>query len=142
MADDSTLAPLSTWADTLQRHREWVRGCIVDPALAERYDVDAQTKVGVVVAVAAQLDLADTAAWQALGVALGDAMSLATGFPWMEITDRYGTDPCLVADVERRATVFPLTMLSKRAENGDRPDEELIRMMFHQAPARAAALGS
>lgn len=130
MTGRAHIGPVSEWADTLANHRQWVRGLIANPDTATAFDTDVDTKLAVVVAVAQQLDLENTMGWQALGVVFGDAIAVATGLPWGEITDEYGTDPCLVADARSYSVVFPLTMLSKRAEQGERPDPVSIQNLF------------
>jgi hypothetical protein len=126
------IGPVHGWAETLEGHRNWVKGWIADEATAAQFDSDAGAKLKTVIAVAQALELDNTPAWQALGVVFGDALSLVTGFPWGEITDEYGTDPCLVANAASETVVFPMTMLSKRAEQGQRPDREMILHLFQQ----------
>ncbi|MDR2565282.1 MAG: DUF3806 domain-containing protein [Bifidobacteriaceae bacterium] len=136
----TTIGPVEQWAHALDQHREWVRGWISDSETAARFDSDWGTKLQVVSAVAANLDAGDTTAWQALGVVFGDALALATDLPWGEVTDEYGTDPGIVANADMNAVVFPLTMLSKRAERGDPPDRDAILSLFQQVAAKAQEL--
>lgn len=70
----------------------------------------------------------------------GDALGMAVGLPWGEITDEYGTNPCLVADARTDSVVFPLTMLSKRAERGERLDPVSIRNLFDDVGTDALRL--
>jgi hypothetical protein len=128
----SSIGPVSEWASTLANHRNWVKGWIANEQTAAQFDTDWSTKLQVVAAVAGQLELDATSAWQALGVVFGDALSLATGLPWGEVTDQYGTDPCIVVNAAKDALAFPLTMLSKRAEKGERLDQEMIFRLFQQ----------
>jgi len=110
-----------------------VRGWIANPKQREQFETDWNTKIHVVCAVGSQLDLDDTSGWQALGVVFGDALSMVTGYPWAELTDEYGTAPCLVINAAAEAALFPLTMLSKRAEGGECPDTDVIADLFQHA---------
>lgn len=54
------IGQVSEWADTLENHRQWVRGLIANPGTAAAFDTDVDTKLAVVGAVAQQLDLENT----------------------------------------------------------------------------------
>lgn len=138
----TAIGPLSAWAETIESHRAWVRGSISDAATAAQYEVDWKTKLDVIALVAARLDPANARAWQALGIAFGDALCLATGFHWGEVTDEYGTDPVIVINAAAHACAFPMTMLSKRAEQGAPPDRETIRFLFDQVVHQARELAA
>ncbi|MDR0366476.1 MAG: DUF3806 domain-containing protein [Bifidobacteriaceae bacterium] len=139
---EASIGPVSEWTETLESRRNWVKGWIPDEATAAQFDTDPRVKMNILIAVAEELELDNTPAWQALGIVFGDALSLVTGLPWGEITDEYGTDPCLVANAAKNAVVFPMTMLSKRAEQGQRPDRETILNLFQQAANQAQELAA
>jgi hypothetical protein len=61
---------------------------------------------------------AETVKLQALGVAFGDALVQTLGLKWVAIDDEYGCDPALVLE-GTSVKVFPLTMISKRIEDGE-----------------------
>lgn len=60
---------------------------------------------------------------QSLGIVLGQVLAGHPDFSWVTVQDEYGTDPAL----RYKATsilVFPLTMISKRIEEGREVDVE------------------
>jgi hypothetical protein len=69
---------------------------------------------------------AETVKLQALGVAFGDALAQTLGLKWVAIDDEYGCDPALVLE-GTSVKVFPLTMISKRVEDGEAVD---VRELF------------
>ena len=133
----TTRGPLSVWAETLDDHRAWVRGCIFPEEAAALFDTDWGTKLDVIAAIAEQLAPDDTTSWQALGVVFGDALALKTGLEWGEVTDFYGTDPGIIVKGDTEAVVFPMTILSKRAAQGNPPDRDTILWLYDQVVEQA-----
>lgn len=134
----STLAPIATWRPAMDAMRRWVNDSIDSDTTG--LGTDANFTLSVIAAFAEQLPIGtgepmpddDRWRWQALGVLLGDVVSHTTGVSWMEVTDEFGTDPCLVVSEEPLVTLFPLTMLGKRAEAGERPDFAKITQLYEQ----------
>lgn len=104
----------------LEKHREWLLGhYATNPA--ESYS-----------GYAAKLALVDTiltSGWvmpnetwklQSLGVALGDALAEHMALRWVAVEDEYGRDPAL-QDGSTSLKLYPLTMISKRVEDGEEP---------------------
>ena len=58
---------------------------------------------------------------QSIGLALGDVLVKEAGFHWVVVEDKYGRDPA-VKFGSSSVLVFPMTMISKRIERGERPD--------------------
>ena len=54
---------------------------------------------------------------QCLGVVLGQVFSSRTPFHWVMVEDQYGRDPALEYP-NTTVIIFPLTMISKRVEDG------------------------
>ncbi len=54
---------------------------------------------------------------QSLGIVLGEVFSAHTDLSWVTVRDEYGVDPALRYK-ETSLLVFPLTMISKRLEEG------------------------
>lgn len=127
----SKITELDQWATPLQEMRNWVRSGVqtVDGDFGTRWQLDWATKIGVVAAhlETGQLGAEDTWKLQALGVVLGDVIAMRTGAPWRELTDEHGTDPCLLLDAETDRVAFPMTMIAKRVQAGERLD--LDRLM-------------
>lgn len=67
------------------------------------------------------IDVHDTYALQSLGVALGFVLVDELGFHWVIVEDKYGRDPA-VKFADTSVLAFPLTMIAKRVERGERPD--------------------
>ena len=58
---------------------------------------------------------------QSMGIVLGDAFVQELGMEWVVVQDSYGRDPAV--RVPKTSTiVFPLTMISKRIEKGEKVD--------------------
>ena len=58
---------------------------------------------------------------QCLGLVFGDVLARRAGLHWATVEDAYGRDPALqYADTS--LILFPLTMISKRVEDGQRVD--------------------
>ncbi|MBI2422979.1 MAG: DUF3806 domain-containing protein [Candidatus Hydrogenedentes bacterium] len=59
--------------------------------------------------------------WQCLGIIFGDALADRLGLEWQVVEEEGFRDPCLVAP-GTTIVLFPMTMLSKRIEQGDNID--------------------
>jgi hypothetical protein len=58
---------------------------------------------------------------QCMGVVLGDALVQHCGLEWRAVEDDYGRDPAVQVPGST-VVLFPLTMISKRIEKGERVD--------------------
>jgi len=58
---------------------------------------------------------------QCLGIVLGDTFVQELGMEWVMVEDEYGRDPA-VRIPETSIILFPLTMISKRIEQGEEVD--------------------
>jgi len=58
---------------------------------------------------------------QNLGITLGDALAQKLNMRWMTVEDDSGRDPCIVLE-GTSIVLFPLTMISKRIEQGEDVD--------------------
>jgi hypothetical protein len=69
---------------------------------------------------------------QCLGIVLGSVMVKEIGFHWVTVEDEYGRDPALQYQ-DTSILVYPLTMISKRVERGERVEvAELFRTTQEQ----------
>ena len=76
---------------------------------------------------------------QCLGLALGRVMVNRSALVWVTVEDEYGRDPAVNVD-GTSVLLFPLTMISKRVEQGrDIPVEELYRTTVAEARRMAEA---
>jgi len=58
---------------------------------------------------------------QCLGIVLGDAFALELGLEWVTVEDAHGRDPAMRLP-GTSIILFPLTMISKRIERGEKVD--------------------
>ena len=70
-------------------------------------------------------DVSDTFELQTVGLALGDAIRSGLGLHWVMVEDEHGRDPAL-GWKQTSLLVFPLTMVSKRLERGERVVLEVL----------------
>lgn len=76
---------------------------------------------------------------QSLGIALGRVMKNTTPLVWVAVEDEYGRDPALNVP-GTSVLLFPMTMISKRVEEGRAlPIEALYEKMVEEAERMAAA---
>jgi hypothetical protein len=74
----------------------------------------------------------DTWGLQSLGVCFGDAITRIAPVRWRIIEDEWGRDPTLCWE-NSKVNLNALTVLSKRIENGERPDvEQLARELVNR----------
>jgi len=76
---------------------------------------------------------------QCLGIALGQVMVGNSSLRWVTVEDEYGRDPALNVP-GTSALLFPLTMISKRVEEGrELPIQDLYKATVAEAERMAAA---
>ncbi len=84
-----------------------------------------------------QLKPEATYSLQALGLAFGNVfIENHNGYDWWMVEDEYGRDPA-VRYRETSLLVFPLTMISKRVEDGELVD---VRSLYQDLQQRLEAL--
>jgi len=74
--------------------------------------------------------------FQCMGIILGDALVQHCGVEWQAVEDQYGRDPCVCVP-GTTIVLFPLTMISKRVEDGEQVD---IFDLFNQTGAKIEEL--
>jgi hypothetical protein len=72
--------------------------------------------------------ITDSLMWQSLGIVFGRVLANEIGLEWVMVSDEYGCDPALRYP-SSTTLLFPLTMISKRIERGERPD---VQGLFDQ----------
>ena len=58
---------------------------------------------------------------QSMGIVFGDVFVQEMGFSWVIVEDQYGRDPAIKYK-DTSIILYPLTMISKRIENGEAVD--------------------
>jgi len=81
---------------------------------------------------------AQTYELQCLGIVLGDALVQHCGVEWHMVEDQYGRDPCVQLPGST-VVLFPLTMISKRVEQGEPVD---VFNIFNWTASQIAELKS
>ena len=104
-----------------QKQRDWVKGHFTENA-DEKYE-RLDGKLRLLDTIISQKWIEPTETWklQALGITLGDALVQKLGMEWVTVEDEYGRDPS-VCFADTKLMAHPLTMISKRIEDGEEVD--------------------
>lgn len=121
MGREPTHTPLTPgnlrWMDEC---RAWVQDAVEG---ADDADSVPGTKLRVVEAILTAVRPGETWKLQALGVAFGDALSLAYGYTWVQVPDGLDAVPALLlVATPEPVYAYPVTMISKRVEAGQSLD--------------------
>lgn len=104
--------------NNIDNMRQWVKGHYSENA-DERYStVEGKLELLDVILKAGWIKPGETGSLQCLGITLGDALAQKLGLHWVQVEDSYGIDPALRYK-ETSVLLFPLTMISKRVEQGE-----------------------
>jgi hypothetical protein len=105
----------------LEGQRYWVAGHLADDADASFDEVAVKVQVLQAVLDNGWVSQGETAKLQALGVVFGDVLAELLSAPWVMVEDEYGRDPALLIS-DDPVLLFPMTMISKRIEDGETVD--------------------
>lgn len=120
--------------EEIARCRAWVREHY-EPSAAHKYDtVDGKLSLVDAILKNGWIRADETIKLQCLGVALGDALAQQIGLTWVAVEDEYGRDAALKLD-DTSILLFPLTMISKRVEDGEDVD---VYDLFNDVTATVA----
>lgn len=110
----------------MDRQRDWVRGHY-NPESQSKYDTTAG-KVRILGAILSNKWIEPHETWklQSLGVTLGDILAADHELEWTMVSDEDGTEPAL-RQAGTSLVLFPVTMISKRIENGE--DVEIHQLL-------------
>ena len=110
----------------LEKQRLWVRDHY-DPSARDRFQsVEGKLRLLETILDKGWIGRNETWELQSLGVTFGDALAQKLGLSWIMVEDEYGRDPALEVH-GTTIKIFPLTMISKRIEEGEIVD---IRDLF------------
>jgi hypothetical protein len=101
--------------------RYWVAGHLADDAEASFDEVGVKVQVLQAVLDNEWVSAGATAKLQALGVVFGDVLAELLSAPWVIVEDEYGRDPAVLVS-DDPVLIFPVTMISKRVEDGETVD--------------------
>jgi len=105
----------------IETQRSWVRNHF-DPSSVEEYNsIEGKLSLLNTIITSNWINKEETNKLQCLGVTLGDIFVQDLEFSWVEVEDEYGVDPAIKLS-NTSLILFPLTMISKRIENGESID--------------------
>lgn len=102
----------------IDAHRTWVEGWIAEGRQSAFQGPEGKLKLIQRILDSGHVGPGSTAELQALGTYFGLAISEYTGWPLVAYEDEYGRDPAL-NHPGKSAFIFPMTMISKRVEQGE-----------------------
>ncbi|HEX3809723.1 MAG TPA: DUF3806 domain-containing protein [Rhizomicrobium sp.] len=127
MTDDQRIEPLSSdLAAHTEKQREWVREHFTAETREEYNTIEGKLRLLDTILSSKWIGPAEKWKLQSLGVAFGDALAQMFNLEWVSVTDEYGTDPALRYP-HTTILVYPLTVISKRIEDGE---EMEVRDLF------------
>ena len=105
----------------LERARSWVRDHFKPEAQHKYEHVPEKLRLLQAILDAGWIEPRETAKLQSLGITLGDALAQELSMEWVMVEDEQGRDPALRFP-GTTVLLFPLTMISKRIEDGESVD--------------------
>jgi hypothetical protein len=105
----------------LDNARRWVCDHFVPEAQHKYSEVSEKLRLLQTILDAGWIQPTETAKLQSLGITLGDALAQELRMEWVMVEDDYGRDPALRLP-GTTVILFPLTMISKRIEDGETVD--------------------
>ena len=123
-------------AERLESQRKWVRDHYEHNAIEIYNSLKGKIDLLDIIIKSNWVNKTEKYKLQCLGVTFGDALIQDIGFNWVEIEDEYGIDPAIKYK-DTSLILFPLTMISKRIENGEVVD---IHQLFEQLKLKVTEL--
>ena len=115
-----SIEPLTTDdLEHLERAREWLKGHFTDEADEKYGSVASKLRLIKAILENGWVEVSETWKLQSLGVALGDAIAQELLLEWIAVDDEYGRSAALIWP-GTSLICSPLTMISKRIEDGER----------------------
>jgi hypothetical protein len=103
----------------IESQRKWVRDHYLPESISEYESIEGKLKLIDIVIKSNWINKIETNKLQCLGITLGDALVQKLGLRWIEVEDDFGSDPALKFG-DTSIIIFPLTMISKRIEDGEK----------------------
>ena len=110
----------------LEAQRRWVREHFKPSSQHLYADLGEKLRLLDTILTERWIEPDETLKLQCLGVTFGDALVQGAGLSWIMVEDEFGRDPALELP-GTSILLFPLTMISKRIENGEEVD---VRAMY------------
>jgi hypothetical protein len=122
------------WQAYIKAHLKWVDGWIAPGSEKKFASPEGRVSLIQTIVDSGEIPSDETEHLQCLGTYLGQAIVEKTGWEWTVIEDEYGTDLAIQIP-EKTAWIFPVTMISKRIEDGDEVNvSELFEEVIKDAP--------
>jgi len=115
----ATVTELSDdWIAYRSSHFKWVEGWI-DPNSSDKFEgPEGKVRLLQKIVDSGEIPADETVQLQCLGTYLGYAIVEKTNWEWKVVEDEYGTDLAIQVP-DKKAWIFPVTMISKRIEDGE-----------------------
>jgi hypothetical protein len=107
--------------DRLNSQRKWVREHFTPETEYKYESLEEKLNLLDTIIKSNWISKDETVKLQSLGVTFGDCLAQKMDLKWMSVSDEYGKDPSLILE-GTSIVVFPLTMISKRIEDGAEVD--------------------
>jgi hypothetical protein len=102
----------------VEAKREWVRSHFEPEARHKYATLEGKLRLLDTILSNRWIEPTETLKLQCLGITFGDALAQELGMKWVVVEDEYGRDPALCF-ADSAVLAFPLTSISKRAEQGE-----------------------
>ena len=120
----------------IETGRRWVRDHFTPEAQHKYGQLSEKLRLLQTILDAGWIDAAETHKLQCLGITFGDALVQELGMEWVMVEDEHGRTPAIRLP-GTTVIVFPLTMVSKRIEDGETVD---VRDLFGRVVGRVREL--
>lgn len=120
----------------LEAQRRWVIGHFEPDSRHKYAELSEKLRLLDTILRMRWIEPGETAKLQCLGVTLGDAFVQGAGLSWIVVEDEHGRDPALEL-AGTSILLYPLTMISKRVENGEYVD---VHRMYASVCEKVRAL--
>jgi hypothetical protein len=105
----------------IEEARNWVKGHFTEDEDEKYSTIEGKLRVVATILEQQWVEPSETWKLQSLGIAFGDALAQQLMLEWVTIDDEFGRAPA-VNYPGTSVLAYPLTMISKRVERGDRVD--------------------
>jgi hypothetical protein len=127
--------------ERIEHQRNWVKGHLTEESTLKYDTVEGKILLLQGIIDAGYYRKEQTMELQSLGITLGDLLIQSMELEWVEVEDEYGLDPALRhkdTETYKHILLFPLTMISKRIENGEAVNIRTLLRMLCDTVASAA----
>jgi len=124
----------------LDAARAWVKGHFTENQDEKYAPIEGKLRVIDAILGNGWIELSETRKLQSLGVAFGDAIAQKLMLDWVMVDDEFGRSPALNWPGSS-LICSPVTMISKRVEEGERVDVYDLFEVITDRPERTVVVG-